>query len=194
MVCVSEAGGGKLSRFEGRIFSMEYIIQVDENDREIAPIEKLAAHRKGLLHRAFSILIFNAQKQLLLQKRHQAKYHSGGLWTNSCCSHPRDGEPIRAAAKRRLREELGIVCELTPAFEFTYRAELDNGLIENEYDHVFIGRYNGPVYPNKDEIEAIRWASLEEVRADIQQHPDDYTYWFRYLMEHYAEEIRQKVD
>jgi len=193
LVCVFGAGGGKLLRFKGKILSMEYIIQVDENNREIAPIEKLEAHRRGLLHRAFSILIFNDQKQLLLQKRNGAKYHSGGLWTNSCCSHPNHGEGLKEAAHRRLQEELGFDCELEEVFSFSYRAELDNGLVENEHDHVFIGRYDGPVHPNKDEIEDIRWVNLEEVQVGIQANPQQYTYWFRHLMQHYADRIIQRV-
>ena len=118
----------------------EQVILVDQQDREIGVAEKLEAHRKGKLHRAFSVFLFNAKDEMLLQQRAAEKYHSGGLWTNTCCSHPRPGEPTEAAARRRLREEMGISCNLNKAFDFIYRAEFDNGLIEHELDHVFIGR------------------------------------------------------
>jgi isopentenyl-diphosphate Delta-isomerase len=162
---------------------VEYIIQVDENDREIGSVEKMDAHRKGLLHRAFSILIFNSNNQLLLQKRHSAKYHSGGLWTNTCCSHPRQGEEIEAAAHRRLQEEMGFDCELKEIFSFIYRAELDNNLIENEYDHVFLGRFDGEVVPHEEEAEDFRWVDMDEIERDIANNPEVYSYWFKCLFD-----------
>jgi isopentenyl-diphosphate delta-isomerase len=158
---------------------MERVVLVDEQDRETGAAEKLAAHAAGRLHRAFSIFVFNAGRQLLLQRRAQAKYHSGGLWSNTCCGHPRPGEATIAAARRRLREELNFDCELRPAFEFIYRAQLTNELIEHEYDHVFVGEFEGVVVPNDAEVEDWKWTTLDELRRDMRARPDDYTYWLK---------------
>lgn len=161
---------------------MQYIIRVDEDDNTLGPIEKMEAHIRGVLHRAFSILVFNAQAQLLLQKRHRDKYHSGGLWTNTCCSHPRYGEDLESAVHRRLQEEMGFDCQLKEVFSFTYRAEFDSGLIEYEFDHVFIGLYDGAIFPHAEEVEDYKWVDLEEIQADVERNPDLYTYWFRDLL------------
>jgi isopentenyl-diphosphate delta-isomerase len=158
---------------------MERVVLVDERDRETGASEKLAAHAAGKLHRAFSIFVFNSERQLLLQRRAKSKYHSGGLWSNACCGHPRPGEATLAAARRRLREELNFDCELRAAFEFLYRAELENELIEHEYDHVFVGEFNGVVSPNKAEAETCRWTTLDELRRDILERPGEYTYWLK---------------
>jgi len=158
---------------------MERVVLVDEQDRELGAAEKLAAHAAGKLHRAFSIFVFNSRRQLLLQRRAQAKYHSGGLWSNTCCGHPRPGEATDAAARRRLREELNFVCELRPAFEFLYRAEFTNELIEHEYDHVFVGEFDGVVVPDEAEVEDWKWTTLDELRRDMSVRPDDYTYWLK---------------
>jgi isopentenyl-diphosphate Delta-isomerase len=163
----------------------EYIIKVDTFDKEIGSIEKMEAHYKGVLHRAFSILIFNSKNQLLLQKRHSEKYHSPGLWTNTCCSHPRFRESLQDAVYRRLKEELGFTCELKEIFSFVYKVEFEDKLIENEYDHVFIGTYDGEVIPNEYEVEDFKWVSINEVKADITANPHLYTYWFKVLLDKY---------
>jgi isopentenyl-diphosphate Delta-isomerase len=159
----------------------EYIIEVDAFDKEIGPIEKMEAHYKGALHRAFSILIFNSNNQLLLQKRHSEKYHSPGLWTNTCCSHPRFGESLQEAVYRRLKQEMGFTCELKEIFSFVYKVEFEDKLIENEYDHVFTGIYDGEVVPSEEEVEDFKWVSLNEVKDDIIANPHLYTYWFKFL-------------
>ena len=162
---------------------IENIIAIDEFDKEIGSIEKMEAHSKGVLHRAFSILVFNSNNELLLQKRNIEKYHSPGLWTNTCCSHPRYGEKLQDAIYRRLKEEMGFVCDLKEIFSFIYKVELDDNLFENEYDHVFIGIYDGEVIPNKDEVDDYKWATLEDIEKDIKINPDIYTYWFKCLFE-----------
>ena len=135
----------------------EEVILVNERDEPTGTMEKMEAHRNAILHRAFSIFIFNAKGEMLLQQRAKNKYHSPGLWTNACCSHPRPGEEIKEAATRRLKEELGFVAELTKIFEFTYRHEFDNGLTEYEFDHVFTGTYNHFIFPAKDEVADYCW-------------------------------------
>lgn len=159
--------------------SEERVILVDERDNEIGTVEKLRAHREGRLHRAFSVFLFNSAGQMLLQRRAGAKYHSGGLWTNTCCSHPRPGEPTVEAARRRLREEMGLQCELEPTFTFTYRAELDDGLWEHELDHVFVGRTDQEPAPDPDEVEGWRWSEVDQVARDVEEHPERFTVWFR---------------
>jgi isopentenyl-diphosphate Delta-isomerase len=158
---------------------VEEIILVDENDEMVGTAAKLQAHLEGRLHRAFSVFVFNAQGQLLLQKRSRTKYHSAGLWSNTCCSHPRPGEATDAAARRRLQEEMGFSCELREVFAFVYRAELDVGLIEHEYDHVFVGRFDGEPRPCPGEVEGWRWGDVPSLLADLRDHPAEYTYWLR---------------
>lgn len=160
----------------------EYILTLDEQDREKGYMEKMEVHQKGILHRAFSVMIFNNKGEVLLQKRAKGKYHSPGLWTNSCCSHQREGETLTEAVSRRIRQELGIECDCKEVFNFKYRVEFDNGLIEHELDHVFIGYYNGKVFPDEDEIEEIRWISLDKLNKEMMEHPEDFTYWFKILM------------
>lgn len=161
----------------------EYIITVDEKDRETGAIEKLEAHRRGILHRAFSVMIFNKEGEILLQKRAKLKYHSPGLWSNACCSHQRVGESLDEAVSRRLNEELGFTCDCKEVFQFRYHVEFDNGLIEHELDHVYFGYFNGKVFPNKDEIEEIMWIKPDKLNKDMMEHPTNYTYWFKVLME-----------
>ncbi len=156
----------------------EQVILVDEHDREIGTEAKLSAHAAGKLHRAFSVFVFDTDGNLLIQRRAATKYHSGGLWSNTCCSHPRPGESVHEAAQRRLREEMGLECPLQAALSFTYRSELGNGLSEHEYDHVFVGQFDGNPAPDPAEVADWRWTSLEEVRADSAAHPDRYTAWF----------------
>lgn len=162
---------------------MEQVILVDENDREIGLMEKMEAHEKGLLHRAFSVFLFNEKNELLLQKRASSKYHSGGLWTNTCCSHPRQNESITEAGSRRLMEEMGIVAEATPEFSFIYKAELDNGLTEHELDHVLIGTFNGIPKINTEEVEDWKFVSMEFIEKDLKIHPEKYTAWFLIIFE-----------
>ncbi|MFZ6024849.1 MAG: isopentenyl-diphosphate Delta-isomerase [Bacteroidota bacterium] len=157
---------------------MEQVILVNEQDEVLGVIEKMKAHEKGLLHRAFSVFVFNKKQELLLQKRAIAKYHSGGLWTNTCCSHPRLGEPTEAAAIRRLQEEMGFTTDLIKAFSFTYNASFENGLTEHEFDHVFIGSYEGDIIINKEEVESYAYRSLEEVASLLEQEPHTFTAWF----------------
>jgi isopentenyl-diphosphate delta-isomerase len=161
---------------------MEHVILVDENDREVGTFEKLEAHKKGLLHRAFSVLLFNSKKELLLQKRSINKYHSAGLWTNTCCSHPRPGETIQEAAKRRLQEEMGI--DVTPefAYSFIYKVSLENGLIEHELDHVLIGTFDGTPIINKHEVEEWRFESIDQLKKNVIRNADEYTFWFKEIL------------
>ncbi|MGV3632588.1 MAG: isopentenyl-diphosphate Delta-isomerase [Bacteroidota bacterium] len=168
----------------------EQLILVDEQDREQGYLPKLEVHQKGLLHRAFSILVFNAQGEFLIHQRAHEKYHSPGLWTNTCCSHPHKGEATEAAAHRRLQEEMGFDCDLAFVYKFIYKTELDHGLTEHELDHVFIGEYNGDFSPNPDEVSAFRWIGLPELRSDITDHPENYTFWFRKIVSEHLGSFR----
>jgi len=161
----------------------EDVIIVDENDNEVGIEEKMEAHKEGRLHRAFSIFIFNSNGELLIQKRSRSKYHSGGLWSNTCCSHPKPGESIEDAAHRRLREEMGFDCDLKEVFHFIYRANLNNGLTEYELDHVFIGKYDGEVNPNPSEVEDWRWININDLKKDMEQNPNKYTVWFKIALD-----------
>jgi isopentenyl-diphosphate delta-isomerase len=161
----------------------EQVILVDEHDRAVGAAEKLAAHAAGRLHRAFSIFVFNPAGRLLLQRRAKAKYHSGGLWSNTCCGHPRPEEETAAAARRRLREEMNFDCELRAAFEFVYRAEFENELIEHEYDHVFVGEFDGAFFADESEVEDWKWVTPGELRRDVRERPEQYTYWLRAALE-----------
>jgi isopentenyl-diphosphate delta-isomerase len=157
----------------------EEVILVNEYDEEIGIQEKIAAHLTGTLHRAFSVFVFNSSRELLLQRRTSTKYHSRGLWSNTCCGHPRPGETVELASRRRLNEEMGIDFELTRLFDFVYRAELEDGLIEHEYDHVLIGHFDGVPNPNRHEVAEWKWIDLAALGMDVAEHPFHYTYWFR---------------
>lgn len=159
------------------------LILVNEKDEVAGYGEKMDVHRKGLLHRAFSIFIRNSENKLLMQKRAAGKYHSAGLWTNACCSHPLQGEDTLAAAHRRLREELGFDCGLDFAYKFIYKASLDNGLTEHELDHVFTGRYDGPVQPDPAEVSEVKWMGREEILTGLARTPEAYTVWFRLIVD-----------
>lgn len=161
----------------------EEVILVNEHDEIIGVEEKIKTHLLGALHRAFSIFIFNSRGQLLLQKRTNTKYHSKGLWSNTCCGHPRPGETIEQASSRRLNEEMGISSRLTKLFDFVYRAELEDGLIEHEYDHVLIGEFSGTPNPSKEEVEDWKWLDLTTLRRDVQENPGKHTYWFRIALD-----------
>ena len=158
---------------------MEQVILVDKDDCEIGLMEKMEAHKQSVLHRAFSVFLFNPQGKMLLQQRALTKYHSAGLWTNTCCSHPRPGETLENAVSRRLIEEMGITTKVFKAFDFIYQAELPDNLNEYEFDHVFIGNYDADVRPNHLEVANFVYQSIEEVAANLQSYPEKYTVWFK---------------
>ena len=155
------------------------IILVNESDESIGTAGKMEVHEKGLLHRAFSVFIFNHRGEMLLQQRAMNKYHSAGLWTNTCCSHPMPGEETEAAAIRRLQEEMGFETPLKKVFDFIYKASLENGLTEHEFDHVFIGEYEGPVYFSNEEVMEIAYLPVREISTSLEREPENYTTWFR---------------
>lgn len=167
----------------------EKVILVDENDNQIGLMPKMEAHEKAVLHRAFSVFIFNDKNELMLQQRALHKYHSPGLWTNTCCSHQRDGESNIEAGKRRLNEEMGFVTDLRETTSFVYKAPFDNGLTEHELDHVMIGNYNKEPIINKDEVASWKWMPLEDVKVDIALRPEKYTAWFKIIFEKFYEHI-----
>lgn len=167
----------------------EHVILVDENDNPIGLMPKLEAHEKALLHRAFSIFIFNDKNELMLQQRALHKYHSPGLWTNTCCSHQRDGESNIEAGKRRLQEEMGFVTALKESTAFIYKAPFDNGLTEHELDHIMVGHYNEDPMINTDEVANWKWMSLEAVKSDIALQPELYTAWFKIIFDKFYEFI-----
>ena len=161
----------------------EKVILVNEQDEQIGLMPKMEAHEKALLHRAFSVFVFNDKNELLLQQRAMSKYHSPGLWTNTCCSHQREGETNIQAGKRRLQEEMGFVTELTETVSFIYKAPFDNGLTEHELDHIMIGYYSKEPNINKDEVENWKWMTLEDIKADMVLNPETYTVWFKIIFE-----------
>ena len=165
--------------------NMKKIILVDKKDNQIGVEEKIKAHLEGKLHRAFSIFLFNAKGEMLIQKRAKGKYHSGGLWSNACCSHPRANQDIKEEAKTRLKEEMGIdydAKDLKEIFSFIYKAKLRD-LIEHEFDHVFIGKFEGNAKPNKEEAEDWKWINSEELKKDVKENPEKYTEWFRIILD-----------
>jgi len=157
---------------------MQTVILVNENDEMTGTAGKMEAHQKGLLHRAFSIFVFNSKGEMLVQQRALGKYHSGGLWTNACCSHPRPGEKTEVAARRRLKEEMGFVAPLTEIFDFIYKAEFVNGLAEYEFDHVYVGEYNGGIIADEFEIMDFCFLPMPEIRNRITHNPEKFTAWF----------------
>ena len=161
------------------------VILVNEKDEHIGTMDKLEAHQKGLLHRAFSVFVFNNAGQLLLQRRATGKYHSANLWSNTCCSHPYPEEYTLDAARRRLKEEMGIDIMLEKKFEFVYRAELDNNLIEYEFDHVYVGVFNGEPHINPVEASEFKWLSISELKTDILLHPSHYTVWLKIAIDNF---------
>lgn len=170
---------------------MEKVILVNSKDEEIGTMEKLQAHKTGALHRAFSILIFNDKGEIMLQKRADDKYHSGGLWTNTCCSHPLPGESVQNAARRRLMEEMGIDLEPRFMYKFIYKAELDSGLIEHECDYVFVGEYNHEPILNGNEASDWRFSSVPSIKEDVVKNPDNYTVWFKMILDNLDKYIYQ---
>ncbi|MFD1292518.1 isopentenyl-diphosphate Delta-isomerase [Lutibacter holmesii] len=169
----------------------EQVILVNENDEQIGLMPKMEAHEKAVLHRAFSVFVFNDKNELMLQQRAAEKYHSPLLWANTCCSHQRDGEANLAAGKRRLQEEMGFVCELEEKTSFIYKAPFDNGLTEHELDHIMVGFYNEDPVINKDEVESFKWMSLDAVKKDIEKQPEIYTAWFKIIFDKYYEFINK---
>lgn len=168
----------------------EQVILVNENDEPIGLMPKMQAHEEALLHRAFSVFVLNDKNEIMLQQRAAGKYHSPLLWTNTCCSHQRDGETNIQAGKRRLQEEMGFSVELKELFSFIYKAPFDNGLTEHEFDHVMIGYSNEVPNINKEEVEAWKWMEIQDVKKDISQHPETYTEWFKIIFNkfyHYIE-------
>ena len=159
------------------------VILVDENNKEKGTIDKIEAHKKGKLHRAFSIFVFNDKNELLLQKRADNKYHSSGKWSNTCCSHPLPGKDVEIEAGRRLKEEMGFNCELENKFEFIYLAELENKMIEHEYDFIFFGTYNKDPDPDPKEVSDWKWISLEKLKKEMLESPEKYTPWLRIIMQ-----------
>lgn len=157
---------------------MEEVILVNENDEQVGTMEKMEAHQKALLHRAFSVFVFNKKGEMLMQQRAHTKYHSGGLWTNACCSHPRPGETTLQAAERRLQEEMGFITALDKVFDFTYNAPFENGLTEHEFDHVFVGNFDGLIKPSPLEVRDYCYKSMEDITASMEKEPQNYTAWF----------------
>lgn len=158
---------------------MDLVVLVDELDQPIGVMEKMEAHQKAVLHRAFSIFIFNRRGEMLLQQRAHSKYHSGGLWTNACCSHPRPGETVLEAGARRLQEELGFETALKKAFDFIYEAGFDNGLTEHEFDHVMVGQYEGEMHLNEGEVAQVAYHSMDTISTWMETAPEQFTVWFR---------------
>ena len=156
----------------------DVVVLVDRTDRDLGVAEKMRVHREATLHRAFSVFLFDGAGRFLLQRRARHKYHSGGLWTNTCCSHPGPDETVEDAAANRLQEEMGIRCDLTKAFDFVYRSRVGERLFEHEFDHVYVGRYDGGVRPHRDEVMDWRWMEEERVRADLRANGAGYTPWF----------------
>ncbi len=168
---------------KGNIMKEEKVILVNERDEPLGLMGKQEAHIKGVLHRAFSVFIFNSNRELMLQQRALHKYHSPGLWTNTCCSHQRNGETTIEAGTRRLLEEMGFTASLTETTSFIYKAPFDNGLTEHEFDHILVGHYNSAPKINKEEVANWKWMDLDSVRKDIQDRPEQYTAWFKIIFQ-----------
>lgn len=167
----------------------EKVILVSEDDQQLGLMGKMEAHKKAILHRAFSIFVFNKKGELLLQQRALDKYHSPGLWTNTCCSHQRDGESNIEAGQRRIQEEMGFHCELKELFWFVYKAAFDNGLTEHELDHVMIGSYEDDPIINQEEVASFKWMPLEDVKKDMEDQPELYTEWFKIIFNEYDQRL-----
>lgn len=171
----------------------EIVILVDEKDQEIGQLEKIEAHKKGLLHRAISVFIVDIYGNWLIQQRSNKKYHSKGLWTNACCTHPRPNETAEQAAKRRLMEEVGIKCDLKPLFTFIYNEKVGDDLIENEYDHVFLGICSQTPNINKDEVNDYKMIDFQTLDADVSVNPDKFTVWFKKLYSTVQPYIKDRI-
>jgi len=170
---------------------VEKVVLVNTRDESLGTMEKIEAHRKGRLHRAFSVFLFDDRDRLILQRRALSKYHSPGLWANTCCSHPREHESVIEAGRRRLNEEMGLDADLRPMFTFIYRAEMGNGLVEHELDHVLVGQTSKAPSINPDEVAEYRSWSLAEIREDLELNPSHYTAWFKIVFDRFAKEVHQ---
>ena len=168
----------------------EKVILVNEKDEQIGLMEKIEAHEKALLHRAFSVFVFNDKNELMIQQRALSKYHSPGLWTNTCCSHQREGESNIEAGKRRLQEEMGFSTGLKDTISFIYKAPFDNGLTEHEFDHILVGNFEGKPNLNPDEVASWKWVSLEDLQVDMEKNPHIYTEWFKIIFDKYYSHIQ----
>ena len=168
----------------------EKVILVNEKDEQIGLMEKIEAHEKALLHRAFSVFVFNEKNEMMIQQRALSKYHSPGLWTNTCCSHQREGETNIQAGKRRLQEEMGFSTDLKDTISFIYKAPFDNGLTEHEFDHILVGKFEGEPDLNPDEVADWKWITLEDVEKDMKVHPEIYTEWFKIIFDKYYSHIK----
>lgn len=171
----------------------EQVILVNEHDEQIGLMPKMEAHEKALLHRAFSVFVINDKGELMLQQRALHKYHSPGLWTNTCCSHQREGESNIAAGRRRLQEEMGFVTDLKETISFIYKAPFDNGLTEHELDHILIGSYNDAPNINTDEVANWKWMLVADVKEDIKKHPEQYTEWFKIIFDKFYNHIKKEI-
>lgn len=171
---------------------MANVILVDEHDNEIGRMEKLEAHKKGMLHRAFSVLLMNSQGEMLIQKRASGKYHSAGLWSNACCSHPLGNDSIENEARKRLIEEMGIDTPLTFQYSFIYNVNLDNNLIEHELDYVFLGTFDGAPTLNEEEAQDWKYVGLQKLQDDVNIHPEKYSHWFRLILDQWPNEVFEK--
>lgn len=171
--------------------AVEKVILVNEKDEQIGLMEKIEAHEKALLHRAFSVFVFNYKNELMIQQRAFSKYHSPGLWTNTCCSHQREGESNIAAGKRRLQEEMGFTTDLKDTISFIYKAPFDNGLTEHEYDHILVGYFEGEPELNPEEVASWKWVSLDDLQKDMKINPHIYTEWFKIIFDKYYSHIEQ---
>ena len=169
----------------------EKVVLVDIKDNQIGLMSKMEAHHKGVLHRAFSVIIFNNDGEMMLQKRASTKYHTPNLWSNTCCSHQRDGESNISAGKRRLEEEMGFVTELYDFSSFIYKVSFSNGLIEHEFDHIMLGVYNGEPDLNPEEVDDSKWISVVDLCDDIEINPDNYTAWFKIIINKYSESLKK---
>lgn len=169
---------------------MEKVILVNEQDEWVGLADKMEAHQNGLLHRAFSVFVLNSKDELLIQKRADNKYHSARLWSNTCCSHPRKGESTFAAAHRRLQEELGFDCDIEKAFTFRYKSDVGNGLIENEYDHIYIGYFDDEPKLNTEEAQDSRFISIHELEEWIKAEPGAFTVWLKLVLPRFIQHIK----
>ena len=175
-------------------FMEELVVLVDQADQVVGTGEKLLVHLRGDLHRAFSIFIFNSSGELLLQQRNREKYHTPGLWSNTCCSHPRPGEELGSAARRRLWEEMGFTCKLREIFSCYYKLQLDKNLIEHEHDHIFIGFFDGKPQPDPAEVANWRWLTLEKIYGEMKKSPSLFTPWFALIMQNYASQLYKALE
>jgi isopentenyl-diphosphate delta-isomerase len=171
------------------VLRTEDVIIVNEKDEWLGTMEKIKAHKEGVLHRALSIFVLNDKQELLLQQRAENKYHSGGLWSNTCCSHPAPGESTEAAAHRRLKEEMGFDCPLEQIFTFRYNSNVSDGLIENEIDHIYFGYYNDAIYVSQQEVSAYKFLSLEKIQEWIKAEPQLFTKWFHLAFSKFMEHL-----